>query len=341
METFTQESKGSHNNQSNNADDFDNDWRAYFEIPHWMHLSFVNYDHVKLCVEDTMPEEEVGEDGPKFKTCSNGFIFHEKGSYNRLQRTRAVKGTSVAKQQQKHLVLGRNFEDILQACRPRNKGSYTGGTPPALISQLKMFDLIGDKKSNEGPNAFDQQPTDMPQEWNSIFLGDPNLSPCPSLNNSIDLSGKFSRNESSSELSNFSSTPSSVFASNLSMILGRSPGNIHHGSPSLNHIQIQQHGSSDVPLEIIGNDIGGGIRRSNSQGTIENVDEPPSRKGSRSDSIISSCGSNGSISYTNGKLLSLEAMKKAMDHFDEHVFHHILEKRDGEATRRINSNKAP
>jgi hypothetical protein len=243
------------------------------------------------------------------------------------------------KQQQKHLVLGRNFEDILEACRPRNKGSYSGGTPPALISQLKMFDLIGDKKSNEGSSAFDQQPSDTPREWNSIYLGNPKSSPCPSLSSSVDASGKFNRNESSSELSTYSTTPSSVFASNLSMILGRSPGNIHHGSPSLNHIQIQQHSSSDVPLEIISNDIGGGIRRSNSQGTIENIDEPPSRKGSRSDSIISSSGSNGSTSYTNGKILSLDAMREAMERFDEQLFLHESETRDVEVKRQNDVNK--
>jgi len=203
-----------------------------------------------------------------------------------------------------------------------------------------MFDLIGDKKLTEGSSAFDQPPSDAPQEWNSIHLGNPNLSSFPSLNNSVELSGKLSRNGSSSELSSYSSTPSSVFASNLSMILGRSPGNIHHMSPSLNYIQIQQHSPFDVPLDINSNDGGGVIRRSNSQCTIENIDESPTRKGSRSDSIISSSGSNGSASYPNGKLNSLDAMKKAMLHFDERIFYHVIDKMSGKPSRQHDSSNA-
>jgi hypothetical protein len=32
-------------NNPDDVDDFDG-WKAYFEIPHWMHLSYINYDEV-------------------------------------------------------------------------------------------------------------------------------------------------------------------------------------------------------------------------------------------------------------------------------------------------------
>jgi hypothetical protein len=243
------------------------------------------------------------------------------------------------KQQQKHLVLGRNFEDILEACRPRNKGSYAGGTPPALISQLKMFELVGERKLYEGSSVVDRPISDNPQEWNSIHLRDPSSSPIESLNGSIDLSGRLKKHDSSSDLSNISSSPSSIFASNLSMILGRSPGHIHHGSPSLKHIQIQQNASSDLPLDILNNDTVGAIRRSNSQGTIDSIDDPQYRKASRSDSIISSCYSTGSVSQMNGKLSTLGAIKKAMDLFDEYVFRNDVDIMYVEGTPRHEPNK--
>lgn len=44
-----------------------------------------------------------------------------------------------ARQQYKHLISGRGFEDILQACRPRNRGEYGSGLPASLTILLKKI----------------------------------------------------------------------------------------------------------------------------------------------------------------------------------------------------------
>jgi len=46
LNSLVQETADSHSQDQDASNDFDNDWRAYFEIPHWMHLSYVNYDNV-------------------------------------------------------------------------------------------------------------------------------------------------------------------------------------------------------------------------------------------------------------------------------------------------------
>ena len=44
---------------------------------------------------------------------------------------------NLSRQQYKHLISDRGFEDILQACRPRNRGEYGSGLPTSLTTLLK------------------------------------------------------------------------------------------------------------------------------------------------------------------------------------------------------------
>jgi len=265
----------------------------------------------------------VDTERPKFKTLANGFIVHDKkstkNSIKRESSNRHLKGLPM----QKHLVLGRDFEDILEACRPRNRGSSTGGTPPALLSQLKLFGLVGGKNRTDISNIIEESSRRDQKEWNSLDLDQPELSPAQSLSAGNNVSGLQTNHAgSNSDLTSYSSTPSSVFANNLTMILGKSPGNIHHASPSLKYIQIQQAPSLDIPPETITADQGGVMIKTSSQASLDNADDVASQKCSRSNSVVSSCGSSVSASYGNEKLYTLEAMIKAMDAFDESVQYH-------------------
>lgn len=142
------------------------------------------------------------------------------------------------------MVVGRDFEDILEACRPQNRGD--GGTPSTLIAQLKLFGLLGGKRQDstgisniiEGDEII-KVTQGEPKEWNSIDLDDPSLvsSAQSLLSGSVDASFSMGKPGSGSDLSAYSThSPSSTFTNNLSAMLGRSPtGSI---SP-LKHIQIQ------------------------------------------------------------------------------------------------------
>jgi len=268
-------------------------------------------------------DHEVEEKRPKYKTEANGFIVHErKSAHSSKDGDRLVRGLTISQQKQRHLILGRDFEDILEACRPRNRGSSTGGTPPALLSQLKLFGLLGGRSKTQISNISEggevnEKAQEAPKEWNSINLDDRNLSPAPSLSGSYDASVVLSKHDSGSDLSLYSGTPSSTFTSNMSLILGRSPGNIHHASPTLKQIQIQQTSSVEIPL-VITDEGGDRMQKTISQSVLamDVMDESPSRKSSRSDSSDDSAGS------LQDNLYSLEAMKKAMDVYDANVLFH-------------------
>jgi hypothetical protein len=275
--------------------------------------------------EEITNSGEADTERPTFKTVANGFIVHDKKStktsIKRESSSRHAKGLPI----QKHLVLGRDFEDVLEACRPRNRGSSTGGTPPALLSQLKLFGLVGGKNRTDISNIIEESSRRNQKEWNSLDFDQPELCPVQSLGAGNGVPGLQTKHGvSNSDLSSYSSTPSSVFANNLTMILGKSPGNIHHASPSLKYIQIQQAASLHIPPETIADDQGGVMIHTRSQVSMEKkyCDDVASQKCSRSNSIVSSCGSFGSASYGNEKLYTLEAMMKAMGAFDESVQYH-------------------
>ena len=262
---------------------------------------------------------------------SNGFIVHDKQSTTASNKNnysnKQLNGLTTSQQEQKHVVLLRYFEDILEACRPRNRGSSTGCTPPALLSQLKLFGLVGEKSLTNISNIIEgdevaENSLQAPKEWNSIDLGRLDLRPAQSSSAINDLLDLQSKSGSNSNDSSYCSTPSSVFASNLTMVLGRSPCNIHHASPSLKLIQIQQAPSLNIPSENVLYDQGGNMKKTASIASMDIVEDEVLQKRSRSNSVASSCGSFGSTSFGNDKLYTLEAMKKAMDAFDENVQYH-------------------
>ncbi len=220
---------------------------------------------------------------------------------------------------QRHLILGRDFEDILEACRPRNRGVTSGGIPPALLSQLKLFGLTGTKSES----TFENIHTEV---WGSLQFDDKQLSPVrisgvPSVKYPTRNSEAMAmlKRGSGSDLSSHS-TASSNFTTNLSFILGRSPMNIHHSSPTLKIVQIQQNSSARIPLVVTGESSQ--LRNNVSQDSLlEEEIEAESfikiRK-ERKPSIASAASL--STHGHGGKKLSIAALKKAMTSHDNNIF---------------------
>lgn len=137
------------------------DWKTFVECPHWMHLSFVNYDDGTIYEQQSSRAPHSAEG--KFSSLkvnntdgivvgSNGFIlkFPAPKSFSsdsidtlvtveRERKNPNNKKEQTAKKQQ-HMIIGREFEDILEACRPRNRGDSIRGMPSALTSLLRRFE---------------------------------------------------------------------------------------------------------------------------------------------------------------------------------------------------------
>eukprot|EP00551_Chaetoceros_affinis_P006665 CAMPEP_0203671262 /NCGR_PEP_ID=MMETSP0090-20130426/7095_1 /ASSEMBLY_ACC=CAM_ASM_001088 /TAXON_ID=426623 /ORGANISM="Chaetoceros affinis, Strain CCMP159" /LENGTH=1430 /DNA_ID=CAMNT_0050536291 /DNA_START=64 /DNA_END=4353 /DNA_ORIENTATION=+ len=196
--------------------DFDG-WQNFFEIPHWMHLSFAAYhDRVKR-------KEKVNVENhsrPPIRIMGNGFIVREKDATIDMRGV----GNDEKKnnpQTQRHLISGRDFEDILEACRPRNLDNTICGMPKALVSQMKIFGLIEKTEVND----------------HSVKSG---------FGSSRDFESSPGDSASDRSRSSFS-TATSNFTNTFPAVLSRSPGSTPNQSPILSSVQIQQSRSLDLP----------------------------------------------------------------------------------------------
>jgi hypothetical protein len=160
----------------------------YFEVPHWMHLSFTSYDSDKTVFsndvisdpkENTTSSNEVLS-GIEIK--ANGFVMprvadvrirHEPTSPLLRPSSLAHGGThasvnaeqTVSFSTQRQLIEGRDFRDILEACRPKHGGVM----PTPLRALLEVHSLNTANRSDrvfrlcEANEAVDM----IREEWGS------------------------------------------------------------------------------------------------------------------------------------------------------------------------------
>lgn len=155
------------NNYQNNGDVDASE--SYYEVPHWMHLSFVTYESRNTIIEETKSSTneaissfDVHTPGD-LQVGSNGFILASNFEY--LQKAtalnsppRKMKGSfslygsgTVSPPQERifekarHLIADRDFSDILEACRPR----ISGIIPTALRAIIRQN--VNPRGSEEAP----------------------------------------------------------------------------------------------------------------------------------------------------------------------------------------------
>ena len=96
------------------------DWKTYFEVPHWMNLSFVRYDSIEepmlyknQHINDEYKQEPNGnEEVTQTWHTSSGFLNRNTTSIS-PSKIELVPANGT-KSQYKHLISDRKFEDILQ-----------------------------------------------------------------------------------------------------------------------------------------------------------------------------------------------------------------------------------
>lgn len=120
------------------SDDFDES-KVYYEIPHWMHLSFAAYDRPNKSKTKSTSTGKCGQAQPSMQIMSNGFVVHHTSTNKKEDK----------RQQPQHLISDRDFEDILEACRPRNLEAAKVGLPKALVAQMNIFGLMGKVDSSK------------------------------------------------------------------------------------------------------------------------------------------------------------------------------------------------
>jgi len=131
------------------------DWKTYFEVPHWMNLSFTDYDNEEepMLYKEHLTDDDILADAKSVNAiqredetvaASNGFLKRNiTDSY--VVPEIQLSSPSLVRQQYRHLISDRGFEDILQACRPRNRGEYGSGLPASLSVILKKCAAVGNR----------------------------------------------------------------------------------------------------------------------------------------------------------------------------------------------------
>ena len=242
---------------------------TYFEVPHWMHLSFVSYDKEDTNLRE--PENDQRNTRPLSSVAfvdgraimANGFILHtstmkEEGRPGTSPMLRSTPRHAVSPEKKhkqptggRQLIAGRDFNDILEACRPRNSRIL----PSPLEAIIRMFKppLIGtgkEKVDSEGPRGpelpewgsleFDASVDSPTRHRRAVALGQepavdlsPGLEPMPS---------PFRVDEAEK-----ASVASSYSSSCLGVSYDR-PFLATRASPSLTGIQVQRSPSLDIDL---------------------------------------------------------------------------------------------
>ena len=242
------------------------DWKTYFEIPHWMHLSYFNYDDESSSPPRTGDGHSLHDSSlfPNYsmlsgiQTSANGFIVRgprkvdpecpsEKVSRRPMFDTQLSNHPQAAERshsqrQQRHLITNRDFEDILEACRPRNRGESLLVVPSALRLMISDQSTSSTEKEDNSEPVQDQSMEKVDphrsvrkaselgtlREWGTVDFSKKEPYPVssggsslPSHDNDIAASPFTTRLERHASGSDTSS-PSSSFASHYSYILGRS-----------------------------------------------------------------------------------------------------------------------
>jgi hypothetical protein len=127
--------------------------KTFFEIPHWMHLSFVEYDSNPSRSCDSARRPHNGSLWGETTKRTNGFVAVSGGS-SFEEGLPASSPKRAAKENGNHyqrdLISSRDFEDVLEACRPRYRAydDIAHQLPSALKSLMKIKTHGVDRKPN-------------------------------------------------------------------------------------------------------------------------------------------------------------------------------------------------
>jgi len=226
---------------------------TYYEVPHWMHLSFVIYDRpeekqVYLSgLEDKNTPLQSSSWLDAYDIRANGFLRPPKFRQNITQGTQSLnpktsmnssfsavgnraatpgKAKLIQEQgQARQLISGRKFRDILEACRPRELGA---SMPSALQSLLNLRDFARENEAEKNNGtALLKKPfkeTDCRlREWGTVDFNDLTLHSRLKSSRSLSpsqilvrrsIKNQFMTNSDKSFSSNDESSGSSSFRSN-------------------------------------------------------------------------------------------------------------------------------
>ena len=143
--------------------------------------------------------------------------------------------TSATQNHQRHLISDRDFEDILEACRPRNRGESIGGMPSALTSLLRKFGNTSTSKANKNICSSDSQ---SKGSITNASAGD--LETSPACTSSLSMSNVNPSNENV-QIEEWGSVSFDALDYGTIPTVSTTTNNNDHGSQSSPHLLSPEH----------------------------------------------------------------------------------------------------
>lgn len=331
---------------------------TYYEVPHWMHLSFVSYDKEEHQLGDQIHHEDLASPAVKkdglesFELGPNGFLRRKPnaisvpGAGSPLFKAKSPSSTFSAlgnkaatpgrarSQQERQLISGRDFRDILEACRPRISGMRL---PSALSSILRLYSFVQEheKARTAGVSLESKRDTKNEQqkyiplrEWGTMHFNEFPIRTKPKSFLSDSLTSRRSPSEPNLEKTDDSESGSnaSSFMSHVSSVFGmsydRSIWN-HYESPviSRNVFQIQRSPSLEFAdlNATVSADGDSGVVDDNASTGSDNASGGQGSSGG-GDSDWNQNDNDTTTSQQSKQEKHVEALRKLMDRHDENVW---------------------
>jgi hypothetical protein len=256
----------------------------YYEVPHWMHLSFINYDRDDGDdVNATRREEQAARTNRQpwldaFEVAANGFLrnqmsadsTHLHASSSQLRSkppasTFSAMGNAAATPgkakltQERQLISGRDFWDIVEACRPRISRI---NAPSALKVILQVHQHVEDmEKAQTSGTEFTKKKKSwkiMPlREWGTVDYSEFGVRPKHESAQMRNETGRKLPLVDNSDIKSEGSDSGSAssFASHVSSVFGLSYDRVLWGqfdSPATSRKAIQLQRSPSLEFEKLG-----------------------------------------------------------------------------------------
>ncbi len=238
-------------------------------------------------------------------------------------------------QVQRHLISGRDFEDILEACRPRNRGESAAGIPSTLTALLNnstqhTVEMVytGENKDAMAKNIESSEDATEIGEWGTVnfdvrendILDQRGVSPIMMIPGQG--SPKFSSILHDHEFSGSeSSSPASSFTSTYSYLLGRSPASPFYSAHITPRIQQQPSLSLDFDtLKYGGNYAEGKMKQNQSDGSLQSRDTEDSPVSPKHGNQLKSSENILSSNKTVNIDAYAKNLRKLMSDYDSGVF---------------------
>jgi len=264
---------------------------TYYEVPHWMHLSFVSYESDNALLGDRSSSGEAKPD-PRSRIIStgldvapNGFLlpasserspatFEPSPSLGPAPSFSLVGNAaaspikkSKALTQERQLISGRDFRDILEACRPRHAGLLPSALKALLTSPGKQdrYHLSREAKEREegeeselaewGALKFEEKVESSRRVGKKSLLGveDPDNRPSTLLGSlaraTSPSSGQLAQSPSRFDICGRSSPTSSYGSPSVLGVSYDRPFLAQQASPTLSGIQLQRAPSLEIEYD--------------------------------------------------------------------------------------------